>query len=105
MAFIVVIIAQRAGESTDALSLIKMPALEFQKSPPSRLTLGTVQFGLDYGIANRTGRPSFAAVLDMVREAAESGVDVLDTAPSYGESEEWLGRALRELGLQDRMRV
>jgi aryl-alcohol dehydrogenase-like predicted oxidoreductase len=73
--------------------------------PPSPLVLGTAQFGGDYGVANRTGRPSFAAVLEIIRTAHEGGVDTLDTAPAYGGSEEWIGRALGELGLRDRMRV
>ncbi len=58
------------------------------------LGLGSVQFGLDYGIANATGRtpaPEVAAILAL---AAERGVKVLDTAPSYGDSEAVVGRAL-----------
>ena len=73
--------------------------------PPSALTLGSVQFGADYGINNQSGRPSFATVCDIIRTAYEGGVDVIDTAAGYGESEEWIGRALKELGLRDRMRV
>lgn len=75
------------------------------QQPPSRLVLGTAQFGTDYGVANRTGRPSFATVCAIIREAHAGGVDVLDTAPAYGGSEEWIGRALQELGLREQMRV
>lgn len=71
----------------------------------STLMLGTVQFGLPYGIANRTGQPSYAQVLDILRAAAEGGVNCLDTAAVYGTSEEVLGRALDELRLRDRMTV
>lgn len=73
--------------------------------PPSRLVLGTVQFGMDYGVANRTGRPPYPVVREIIREACAGGADVLDTAPAYGGSEEWIGRALRELGLGERVRV
>jgi aryl-alcohol dehydrogenase-like predicted oxidoreductase len=71
----------------------------------SVLQLGTVQFGLSYGIANTTGQPPFREVCRILAAAAEAGVNCLDTAAGYGESEEVLGRALAELGLRDRMVV
>jgi spore coat polysaccharide biosynthesis protein SpsF (cytidylyltransferase family)/aryl-alcohol dehydrogenase-like predicted oxidoreductase len=58
------------------------------------LTLGTVQLGMQYGIANRTGQPSRSLAIRMVREAIAHGVTTLDTARSYGEAEEVLGEAL-----------
>jgi aryl-alcohol dehydrogenase-like predicted oxidoreductase len=61
-----------------------------------RLALGTVQFGVDYGIANTKGQVSpgeAKAVLDYARGA---GIDTLDTAVAYGDSEERLG----QLGVQ-----
>lgn len=73
--------------------------------PVSQMMLGTVQFGLPYGIANRTGQPSYAQVLGIIEAAAAGGVNCLDTAAAYGTSEEVLGRALRELGLAERMLV
>lgn len=57
-----------------------------------RLALGTVQFGLPYGVANTQGRVSLAAAEQMVRFAADSGVDTIDTAIGYGESEQTLGQ-------------
>lgn len=72
---------------------------------PSRLTLGTVQFGLDYGIANRGGKPGFRTVCDILTCARESGVNCLDTAARYGSSEEVLGNALHETGLAGEMVV
>lgn len=57
-----------------------------------RLALGTVQFGLPYGIANVSGRVSIVEgkrILDLARQA---GIDTLDTAIAYGGSEEALGR-------------
>ncbi|MFC5405008.1 aldo/keto reductase [Cohnella soli] len=61
-----------------------------------KLGLGTVQFGMPYGVSNRTGQtmPDEAAyILDV---AAAAGVQVLDTAALYGESERVLGRLLRK---------
>lgn len=67
--------------------------------------LGTVQFGMPYGVANRSGQPSYQQVLEMLRCAHEGGVTALDTAAAYGESEKILGRALAELGLAASMTV
>ena len=63
----------------------------------SRLALGTVQFGLNYGVANRTGRVSKAEAQKMLRIARANQVDMLDTAIAYGESEKLLG----ELGVSE----
>ncbi len=59
----------------------------------ARLGLGTVQFGLDYGISNRRGRTTLNEVCGILAIAAENGVRVLDTATTYGESEAILGTA------------
>ena len=71
----------------------------------SKLMLGTVQFGMAYGVANTVGKPSFETVKAILLAAYEGGVTALDTAPEYGDSEELIGRALAELGLSDRFRI
>lgn len=71
----------------------------------SRLMLGTVQFGLPYGVANRAGQPDYATVRQIMELALAGGVNCFDTAASYGTSEEVVGRALRELGVLDRVLV
>ena len=58
-----------------------------------RLALGTVQFGLPYGVANKSGQVSRAEAKLMVRLASENGIDTIDTAMAYGESEKCLGEA------------
>lgn len=57
----------------------------------SRLALGTVQFGLPYGVANRVGQVSRADAAAILAAARASGLDMLDTAIAYGESEACLG--------------
>lgn len=57
-----------------------------------RLALGAAQWGLDYGIANRTGRPDDAVVAEILRIARDAGVDTIDTAAAYGDSEAVIGR-------------
>jgi aryl-alcohol dehydrogenase-like predicted oxidoreductase len=64
-----------------------------RKSRPAELVLGSVQLGLPYGAANRTGKPSHANALSLVRRAANAGV-ALDTARAYGDSEDRIGEAL-----------
>lgn len=57
----------------------------------SRLALGTVQFGLPYGVANRTGQISLDEARAILSCAANHGIDTLDTAIAYGDSERRLG--------------
>lgn len=59
-----------------------------------KLGLGTVQFGLDYGISNSAGRTPPREVRAILELAAAEGVRVLDTAPAYGRSEEVLGQSM-----------
>ncbi|HSZ73426.1 MAG TPA: aldo/keto reductase [Rhizomicrobium sp.] len=63
------------------------------KPRPAELVLGSVQLGLAYGAANRTGKPSREAALSLVRRAADAGISTFDTARCYGDSEERLGEA------------
>lgn len=56
-----------------------------------KLALGTVQFGLSYGIANTRGQVSFEEARDILVRAAGAGVEVLDTAIDYGNAESALG--------------
>ena len=71
----------------------------------SKLMLGTVQFGMNYGVANTTGKPSFETVKAILKEAYDGGINALDTAPEYGDSEEVIGKALKELGLTGSFRI
>ena len=57
----------------------------------SKLALGTVQFGLPYGIANRFGQVGPNEAKAMLALALAHGIDTLDTAVNYGDSEAVLG--------------
>lgn len=61
-----------------------------------KLALGTVQFGLPYGISNQRGQVSRTEASQILAGAAENGIDTLDTAVAYGDSEACLG----EIGTQ-----
>jgi aryl-alcohol dehydrogenase-like predicted oxidoreductase len=57
----------------------------------NRLCLGTVQFGITYGVANQFGQVPLSEVRAMLQFAKANCVDTLDTASAYGVSEERLG--------------
>jgi len=57
----------------------------------SKLCLGTVQFGLDYGIASRKKSIDKKSAFEILKHACNVGINTLDTAYSYGESEEIIG--------------
>ena len=56
-----------------------------------KLGLGTVQFGLDYGISNKDGKTTEGELVKILKTAREADIDLLDTAFGYGVSEETLG--------------
>lgn len=66
----------------------------------NRLALGTVQFGLPYGIANANGQVGHDEAAAILAHAESVGLDLLDTAVAYGEAERRLG----EIGI-DHWRV
>ena len=57
-----------------------------------RLSLGTVQFGCDYGINNRSGRINIAEAKQIIDFAKNNEIDTIDTAVNYGSAEEILGQ-------------
>lgn len=60
----------------------------------SKVALGTVQFGLDYGINNSSGEIKQSDVNALLSFAQEQQIHLLDTAMAYGNSHEKIGTAL-----------
>lgn len=60
-----------------------------------KLALGTVQFGLPYGISNTQGQTPFEEVQNILNFAHQMGILTLDTAYAYGDAEEILGKLNR----------
>mgnify|MGYP000868844256 CR=1 FL=1 len=56
-----------------------------------KLALGTAQFGMRYGISNVSGKVSEEDGKTILKYAASAGVDTIDTAMAYGDSEQILG--------------
>jgi aryl-alcohol dehydrogenase-like predicted oxidoreductase len=59
---------------------------------PSRLVLGSAQWGQPYGIANRQGPPDEPELERMLETATAAGIETIDTARAYGPSEALVGR-------------
>lgn len=57
----------------------------------SKIALGTVQFGTDYGVSNREGQTDAREVEHILDTAMEFGIDLIDTASAYGNAEQVLG--------------
>jgi aryl-alcohol dehydrogenase-like predicted oxidoreductase len=62
-----------------------------------KLALGTVQFGLDYGLTNNSGQVAIEEVRNILTFANNNNIDTLDTAFGYGNSEKVLGN----IGIND----
>jgi aryl-alcohol dehydrogenase-like predicted oxidoreductase len=67
------------------------------------LLLGTAQWGLDYGVTNLRGRLPDEELLQLVEVAQSVGIDQLDTAPAYGDSEARIGALSRDFRLQTKV--
>jgi len=64
------------------------------ESLSTKLGLGTVQFGMAYGVANKSGRVSGNQLERIMALARRREIRVFDTAPGYEQSETVLGQVL-----------
>ena len=60
----------------------------------SAFALGTVQLGIEYGLGEHSAKPTEEAAFAILDKAVDLGVNTLDTANNYGESEAVIGRWL-----------
>jgi aryl-alcohol dehydrogenase-like predicted oxidoreductase len=65
--------------------------------PISKITFGTVQLGIPYGIASKSGQPDISQSHELLNDALQHGITTLDTARQYGASEEVIG-SFKETG-------
>jgi aryl-alcohol dehydrogenase-like predicted oxidoreductase len=65
----------------------------------STISLGTVELGMDYGFrgSNHFKRPDPVDAARILHRAVELGINFLDTARAYGDSEAIIGRTLHDL--------
>lgn len=57
----------------------------------NKIILGTAQFGLNYGINNKLGKPARETVFEILNLAYDSGIRFLDTAEVYGDAHKIIG--------------
>ena len=64
----------------------------------SSISLGTAELGMDYGFRGATNgaRPDPKEGIRLIHKALDAGINCLDTAPSYGNSEIVIGEALKQ---------
>lgn len=63
----------------------------------AQLALGTVQFGLDYGINNAAGKVSEEEVKTIITTLSKAGVQLIDTSAAYGSAETVVGDAINHV--------
>ena len=63
----------------------------------SSIILGTAQWGLHYGISNSEGITSSEQVSKILKRAASAKINLIDTAPGYGDAELKIGRNSQSL--------
>lgn len=68
----------------------------------SVFSLGTVQLGMDYGLGEHTSKPKKEYAFEVLNSACKHGVNMLDTANNYGDSEKVVGEWLSRIEEKDR---
>ena len=75
-----------------------MKQIKFEGQKLSKLSFGTVQLGLDYGISNTEGKLTQNTADEIIQYLIDNGINCFDTAVAYGNSEEVLGHTLNVQG-------
>lgn len=71
-----------------------MKYVDFHGAKLSVMQLGTVQLGMTYGLGEDKAKPSEEKAAGILERACELGINNLDTANNYGDSEAVIGRWL-----------
>ena len=61
------------------------------------MALGSANFGLDYGVANNSGRISTSELADILLFAQGAKIKMIDTAQAYGDSEARIGSLCNDI--------
>ena len=71
----------------------------------SEVSLGTAEIGLDYGFKGspQYSRPAIRDSIRLIHRCVDRGINWLDTARAYGDSEEIIGQALKDLSPRPRI--
>lgn len=71
----------------------------------SELCLGTVQFGMKYGINNKIGQPSEKECFEMLDMAINNEITTIDTARAYGIAEVVLGHYIESRKCKNKIKL
>lgn len=74
------------------IALVKNKKLLTNNSFVSKLGIGTLQFGQNYGVANKTGKLKSKDIIEIKKIAKKNNINTIDTAEVYGDSEKRLGK-------------
>ena len=81
--------------------LERLHSKPISKHPMKKIVVGGAQLGFDYGIANKLGQPSRLEAAVLLKVAILNGVEYVDTAHAYGNSERVIGEVLgRDWGVR-----
>jgi aryl-alcohol dehydrogenase-like predicted oxidoreductase len=61
-----------------------------------KIAIGAAQFGMDYGISNIHGKTSQLEALRILKYAKNNGINYIDTASKYGDSEKTIGSIVEQ---------
>ena len=70
-----------------------------------KISLGTVQFGLEYGINNIKGQTTRVEVSKILNRCEKVGIVHIDTAAAYGSAEDVLGEVIQSEGLSNSFQI
>ena len=73
------------------IALVKNKKLLTNNSFVTKLGIGTLQFGQNYGVANKTGKLKSKEIITIKKLAEKNNIKIIDTAQVYGDSEKRLG--------------
>ena len=73
---------------------VESPQVITQK-PLYKLVLGTAQLGMAYGVNNYKGQPNSKESESIIKLAISNGIEYLDTAREYGDSEKVIGKVVK----------
>ena len=73
-----------------------MESIKFGEYDLSKITLGTVQLGMNYGINNTDGKPSEETANQVLSTAIQGGITTFDTSSDYGTSESLVGNYFKQ---------
>ena len=62
----------------------------------SKISLGTVQLGVEYGVANQSGKPSKELAHKIISSCHRHNVRLYDTADAYGDSQKVVGQYFKK---------